>query len=168
MAHPWMTLPTLFAPAAILLACSSGGSTATGTGGAGTGTGGSKTTATASSTGAAGGSTTTATSSSAGTGGSAGDGGVMACEAACVANQMSAYAKFATYQIASCGCASGAPCESSCTSACTSGGTASNTCISCLLTEAEKGGASTCTQSAEASCEADPACQAFTTCVDGC
>lgn len=151
---------TLAAPFAMLAACSSS-SSSSGTAGATTTTSSnsSTTSSTASTTTGTGGGTTTTTSSSSDN-----------CQANCIANNQTAYEKFAGDQLTECGCKSGAACASDCTAECADPTTltATSACGMCLNTEGGKGLGSACTTAAVGDCAADNDCKAFTTCVLAC
>jgi len=149
------SLRFLFALAlpAVLFAC----------GGSSSGTGASTTTTTASHGGNTTTSSTTHTTTTSTT--ATGAGGAAVCEQNCTTSQAAAYAKFQTYLLADCGCASGSACNSDCASACPSG-TPSSACNTCLLAQANMQTA--CTTSAGTTCIGDSVCMPFVACELAC
>ena len=88
------------------------------------------------------------------------------CEAACRASNMAAYVVFAGYELNSCGCGIGSPCESVCTMECANPSTLTlaSACGSCLNDTASEGSNSTCTVAAGITCVTDSACGPFVAC----
>jgi hypothetical protein len=102
----------------------------------------------------------------------AGDDGAakLACEAACVTSQPTAYKAFVLGQLNACGCMTAAPCFSDCTVECSDAGAlmGNSMCGMCLQTQVATMPHPSCVTSGALACEGDPTCSPFLTCITAC